>query len=405
MCHGFPFTSETFVTNMVTGLIDRGHAVDIYSLQPGFEPQEVGHPDIAAYELLDRTTTIPTFPRGGLRRLAKVGRIIWKQRGHQLPALVRSLNVFRYKRYGVTLRLFLRAVPMLERGLYDVVHCQFGTVGLEVLPLRRLGALQGRLAVSIRGYDISGFLAKRGGRAYDRLFREADIFLSTSQFFSRRLIQLDCPKDKVRVYHSGISCQRFEFSPPHFPTRGPLRLLSVGRLVEKKGIRYSIEALAQLDGLGRDIEYLIVGDGPRRGQLEQLAADLGVSRKVKFLGRRPHGEIPDLLKDAHIFVGPSVTAVGGDQDGPINTLKEAMATGLPVIATRHGGIPELVEDGVSGFLVPERDPAAIAEKVRTLVQNPEIWPAMGLVGRTRVEQDFDLNRLNDDLVEIYRNLS
>jgi colanic acid/amylovoran biosynthesis glycosyltransferase len=103
------------------------------------------------------------------------------------------------------------------------------------------------------------------------------------------------------------------------------------------------------------------------------------------------------------FLAPSVTAADGNQDAPVNTLKEAMAMGLPVISTYHGGIPELVEDGVSGFLVPERDAKAIAQKLDYLISHPEIWVQMGRSGRRQVEDKYDMEKLNDELVKIYQN--
>ena len=115
-------------------------------------------------------------------------------------------------------------------------------------------------------------------------------------------------------------------------------------------------------------------------------------------------EIIEILDKSQIFVAPSVTASDGNQDAPINVLKEAMAMGLPVVSTYHGGIPELVEDGISGFLVPERDVDALAEKLGYLIEHPEIWPQMGKAGRAYVEKNYDINRLNDRLVEIYQQI-
>ncbi|MEN9223394.1 MAG: glycosyltransferase, partial [Thermostichus sp. BF3_bins_97] len=103
-------------------------------------------------------------------------------------------------------------------------------------------------------------------------------------------------------------------------------------------------------------------------------------------------------------LAPSVTASDGNQDAPVNVLKEAMAMGLPVISTWHGGIPELVQEGVSGFLVPERDPQALAERLSYLIQHPQRWSEMGRAGRSFVERVFDLETLNDELVRQYQRI-
>ena len=163
-------------------------------------------------------------------------------------------------------------------------------------------------------------------------------------------------------------------------------------------------AVAKLLKQDIDLEYRIVGEGELRPHLEQLIRELGVGDRVHLLGVKHQSEIVEFLNQVHIFVAPSVTSRSGDQDAPINTLKEAMATGLPVVSTWHGGIPELVDDGVSGFLVPEKDPEAITDKLAYLIHHPELWPTMGLAGRKRVLADYEINRINDELVVLYENL-
>ena len=137
---------------------------------------------------------------------------------------------------------------------------------------------------------------------------------------------------------------------------------------------------------------------------EKLIIELNISSIVKLHGWKQQQEIIEILDKCQIFVAPSVTAADGNQDAPVNTLKEAMAMGLPVISTLHGGISELVEDGVSGFLVPERDADAIAQKLAYLIEHPEVWEGMGKAGRMRVEEKYDMNKLNDELVEIYQQM-
>jgi colanic acid/amylovoran biosynthesis glycosyltransferase len=152
------------------------------------------------------------------------------------------------------------------------------------------------------------------------------------------------------------------------------------------------------------LEYIIIGDGPLKEDLQSLIQELDVAHVVKLLGWKQQQELIDILNEAHIFLAPSVTADNGDQDAPVNSLKEAMAMGLPVIGTEHGGIPELIEDGVSGFLVPERNTDAIAQKLCYLIEHPEIWSQITQAGRSQVEEKYDIEKLNDELVEIYQML-
>jgi len=152
---------------------------------------------------------------------------------------------------------------------------------------------------------------------------------------------------------------------------------------------------------GHDVDLRIAGDGLLRDEYQALIKRLGVENRVTLLGALNQPEIVQLLDDCDIFLGPSITAPNGDQDAPTNVLKEAMALGLPVIATRHGGIPELVEDGVSGLLVPERDGGAIATAIVELIAHPERWPDMGRAGRSAVEARYDNDLLNDQLIQSY----
>lgn len=194
-------------------------------------------------------------------------------------------------------------------------------------------------------------------------------------------------------------------SSPLLPAVYPLVvscIATTGRLVEKKGIEYSIRAVASLAKDYPNLEYNIIGDGDLREYFQQLIQELNIGHIVKLLGWRQQQQIIEILDNSQIFIAPSVTAKDGNQDAPVNTLKEAMAMGLPVIATDHGGIPELVEDGFSGFLVPERDAAAIAEKLSYLIEHPENWVAMGKAGREYVEKHYDMEKLNAKLIEIYQ---
>ncbi|NEQ25071.1 MAG: colanic acid biosynthesis glycosyltransferase WcaL, partial [Microcoleus sp. SIO2G3] len=282
--------------------------------------------------------------------------------------------------------------------------CQFGTFGLMGLLFRNMGLIRGKLITTFRGYDISWAIREFGDRVYDELFEQGDFFLANCDFFRQRVLKLGCPEKKIIVHGSGIDCSKFAFAPRYLQSDSPVRIATTGRLVEKKGIEYCIHAIAKLAHIHPNIEYNIIGDGPLKENLQQLIEELNVGHLVKLLGWKHQQEIVEILDKSHIFLAPSVTAKGGDQDAPVNTLKEAMAMGLPVISTQHGGIPELVEEGMSGFLVPERDADAIAEKLSYLIKHPEIWPGMGQVGRARVEEKYDMNTLNDELVEIYQQL-
>jgi colanic acid/amylovoran biosynthesis glycosyltransferase len=178
--------------------------------------------------------------------------------------------------------------------------------------------------------------------------------------------------------------------------------VTVARLVEKKGLAFAIDAVAELRRRGHQLTYRIIGDGEERAALEAQITRLGLDGIVSLAGSQPHDVVAAELAAADIFLGPSVVDRFGESDAVINTVKEAMLTGLPVIATLHGGIPELVVDRQSGVLVPERDPAAIADAVQWLLDHPDQWHAMAEQARTAVEQRYGLEMIARQTVQVYR---
>ncbi len=276
-------------------------------------------------------------------------------------------------------------IRLVKAQPYDIIHCQFGTFALEGMVLRDIGAIKGKLITTFRGYDISYFVKEHGEEVYKPLFAKGEFFLANCEYFRKRAIKLGCDQKKIVVHGSGIDCSQFPFKARHTDSDKKIRIATIGRLVEKKGIEYSIHALAKVAKIYSNIEYNIIGDGVLKENLQQLIYDLNLADKVKLVGWKNRPEIIDILEQSHIFIAVSVTAKDGNQDAPVNTLKEAMAMGLPVIATLHGGIPELVKDEISGFLVPERNADAIAEKLTYLIEHPEIWLSMGQAGRAYVE--------------------
>lgn len=406
----FPVLSETFVINQITGLIERGHEVHIYGRQTDNNKL---HPDVEKYKLIERTRYLPEIPKNYLGRLFNVVYLFAKNFSQAPLVLLRSLNIFKYGKRAASLRLFYSSLPFLNAPKYDIIHCQFGRQAVckfgpysyEGLVLRDIGAVKGKLITTFRGYDISWYVQKYGEKVYDELFKKGDFFYTNCEFFRKRVIQLGCDENRIVVHGSAIDCSRFQFKARYPDASGLIRIATTGRLVEKKGIEYAIRAVAEVVKIYNNVEFNIIGDGELKERFVQIIQDLNLADKVHLKGWRNQKEIISILDETHIFVAPSVTASDGNQDAPVNTLKEAMAMGLPVIGTLHGGIPELVEDGISGFLVPERNESAIAEKLIYLIQHPEIWQQMGLSGREKVETYYDINKLNSELVEIYQQVS
>ena len=393
----FPVLSETPFLNQITGLVRRGHELDIFADKP--QPDVPPHPDIERLELMARTRYPMTLPREG--RWVAAARMVTSHHGAERLALLRSLNPLAFWRRAWSLEQLRRSAAFLPRRHYDICYCAFGQDAVKAARTRRTGALDGKLVVAFRGADTTKYVARRGPRTYARTFATGALFLPVSEAFARRIIALGAPPEKVMVHRTGIDPRRWTFRARARRSGEPLRVLTVARLVEKKGIAYVLAALRRLIDDGESVVYDVVGDGPLRSRLVAERDRLGLAEQVRLHGWRTQAQVRELVDAAHVLVAASVVAANADEEGIPNVLKEAMASGLPVLATRHGGIPELVEDGVSGFLVPERDVGALAERMRHLAAHPETWPALGSAGRAKVEREYDIERLNDRLVELF----
>jgi glycosyltransferase involved in cell wall biosynthesis len=191
----------------------------------------------------------------------------------------------------------------------------------------------------------------------------------------------------VEVIPHGVDLGRFR--PRPLPAEDPLRLLAVGRLVEKKGFAVLIEAVARLRV---PFHLRIVGEGPDRGPLQSAVVAAGLEDRVKLCGSRTHADLPAEYGDAHVVVVPSIEDHTGDRDGLPNVVLEAMASARPVIASDMGAIGTAVVDGQTGLMLPPGEPAALARALESLARQPVLRERLGKRGRERVERDFDLER-------------
>jgi colanic acid/amylovoran biosynthesis glycosyltransferase len=406
----FPSLSETFILNQLVGLLDRGYEVDIYADSPSRDP--INHTDIERYNLLGRTfyygeAVRQLMPANKVWRLIKAVGLAISGFPQKLIPLIKSLNVFRFGMRAASLSLYYQSVVLLDKALdnYDVVHCHFGPNGDFGALLKDIGVVRGKVVTTFYGYDVSKQVKNGGNNVYPHLFKGGDLFLPISNRMKKQLVELGCDEQRIAVHRLGVDTSRFSFYARQLREDGQIHLLTISRLVEKKGVEHSIRAVAQVLRDYPQIEYKIAGDGPLKSKLQSLIDTLKLNGRVKLLGWRRQDEIIQLVKEANVLLTPSVTSADGDEEGTPVALMEALAQGLPVLTTQHSGIPEIVEDGKSGYLVPERDVDALTNKLRRLIEHPEIWVEMGLAGRAHVERYYDINKLNDELINLYERLA
>ena len=293
-------------------------------------------------------------------------------------------------------------LPSFLKKRYDIIHCHFGVEAKQLQHLKEF--LNVIFVTSFHGYDISKFVKDHGDDVYRELFLNGDFFLPVSDFFKKRLISLGCSESKVRIHYMGIRTEGFPFIDRPFQFSQNIRILSIGRLVAKKGFEYGIKAVAQLIQKYPQIQYTIVGEGEEEGRLKDLVSSLRLENHVCLLGQKVHDEVEALVAVSDIVLVPSVTSDKGDEEGIPTALKEAMISGMPVVSTYHAGIPELVIDGESGFLVEQRDVQGLAQRLSHLIEDPELCRKMGQAGRKRIIEKFELKQLSKELVDIYLSL-
>ncbi|MCS6927148.1 MAG: glycosyltransferase, partial [Candidatus Binatia bacterium] len=310
----FPKLSESFILDQITGLLDRGHEVDIFAVTRGRETTV--HPDVEKYRLLERTYYVD-MPHRKWQRLRTGLSIVLAQFPRHPAVVLRTLNVFRFGRHAVSLWLLHLAAPFLDKGPYDVLHCQFGPNGNRGLLLKKLGVVDGKLVTTFHGNDLPPpHRLQYGSRVYDQLFAGADLICCVSAHIKEQLVALGCETHKIVVHRAGVDTQKFPLRPPTPARDGTVRVLTIARLVEKKGVEYGIRAVATLIARYPQLEYRIVGDGPLREELTHLIASLGAEHHITLLGWKQREEIVELLQRSDILLAPSVTAAKGDpQEG------------------------------------------------------------------------------------------
>ncbi|MEM6256033.1 MAG: glycosyltransferase [Cyanobacteria bacterium P01_D01_bin.156] len=308
-----------------------------------------------------------------------------------------------YKLAGIVSPRWLSAIR--EYGP-DLVHAHFASDGGLVLPLCK--RLHIPLIVTCHGYDATWHtppwtaVRTRGDffralllRRRDQALHQAHRIVAVSQFIHDQLLLRGASAERIVVHYIGVDRQRFS----SIPMERQSVVLFVGRLVEKKGVKYLIQAMAYVQCQLPGVRLVIIGDGPLRSQLQTLAHQLSIS--VQFLGQQSPEQVRHWMNRAQVFCGPSIIARSGDAEGFGMVFAEAQAMGLPVVSFATGGIPEAVIHGETGLLAPEKDVNQLAKNLLRLLEDTELRQQFALAGQAHVAANFDLRKNTQQLEAIY----
>ncbi len=266
------------------------------------------------------------------------------------------------------------------------VLAEFGPTAVRLLePCRRAGL---PLIAHFHGYDISvRSVVDENAGGYQRVFREAAAIIAVSRAMQSALIDLGAPPDRVHYCPYGVDCSAFAEARP---SEAPPTALAVGRFVDKKAPHLTILAFAEAHRRNPAARLRMIGDGSLRGSCVDLAAALGLEDAVTFLGHQPHDVIANEMRRARVLVQHSLQAFNGDCEGTPNTILEAGASGLPVVSTRHAGIPDVVIDGETGWLVDERDVRGMGDALSRVLDDAALAGTMGRSAREHISASFSI---------------
>lgn len=388
----FPKISETFILYEILELRKLGFEIDIFPLVR--EREEVQHPEVASLTNRTHYHSVISLPVvlaqlfWITRRPVQYFGALWNViRGNVSSPkfLIRGLVAF------LLAGLFAKEI---QRSGIGHVHAHWAThPALAAYVIHRLTGLP--YSFTAHAHDIyveQSMLREK--------IAESAFVVTISEFNRRFLAGLygQALVEKVDVIHCGIDLNVFQ---PHETNQkaDPFTLICVASLEEKKGHKYLIEACAQLSKKGVAFNCLLVGDGDLRPELEAMIQQYGLSAHVKLLGRQPRHRVGELLAQSHALILPSIVTSKGKMEGIPVALMEALAMEMPVIATNISGVSELVENNVTGLLVPEKDAAALAAAIETVRQDPEAAAVRGKRGRQKVVAEFDLHANTEALAE------
>ena len=421
----FPVINQTFTLAEVVWLKEQGHDIGLYSL---LSRVDRNLQQAEARGLIGQTHYCPgygssklwkPFLRAAIQRPLGVAKLFgtviraWRQAvptkrgtsdaGPETFGLEDWLDVlYRGNKWVYLLKSWMMVPHALylsevfEQDGIPHVHCHWATYPATVgMLIKQWSGLP--FSVTAHAYDIHMMPWMLPAK-----LEAADFFVTCAEY-NRRYLQSMCSKeagDRIILNYHGTNLQRFRPGPRR--EGDDFRVVSVGWFKEYKGFHFVVEAVAKLVAQGVNVSFHLAGDGPQKAYLVEQAKRLGIENRVVFHGYLDHDHLLSLYRDCDVFAMGSIEMTNfGRQDVIPNVIAEAMATGLPVVATRMGGISELVEEGVSGMMVPQRDSDALAEALGRIARDPEFAVQLRTAALARVADIWDRNKNLQELAAVF----
>ena len=384
-------TISTFIINQITGLIDLGH--EVYIFPAGKSNITEGDKEIK-YGLKQHVFYPSSFVANRRKKYYTFFSTFFKSLYYTPKQTIYTLNPFIHGKKAFQLLIYFKYLYVLGKKI-DVIQAHYGMFGIKALELKKTG-WSAPIFTMFHGFDIRMALSV-DRQMYTDLFIKGDYFQSISDFNYNHLMRLGAPKEKIVSHMVGIDIKNFIHKTRHKKKNETLIILSTGRLVWEKGYEYALEAMHGIALEGINFEYRIIGDGILKKDLMNLAEEFGIKDQVSFLGLKNQEEIKKELGNAHLFLMSSVAEVL-----PL-ALMEALASGLPAVASNVGSIKQILRHKESGLLIPPKDAIAIENALVWLHNNVDQWKSFGDKGHEQIAKNFDVQKLNVKLQNCYYN--
>ena len=393
----FPNFVQTYILSLITSLNDANIKTTIIANEAG--KADCLPPDFNKHNLLKNTIYVDTEHKNLLKEILTIPIFNAQYRKSAKKLLTSTLTLKYGWRYHI--KTFARIKTLAFRD-FNIVHSHNLTISYDYLFLKELFSIpiittfHGKEPVSSKNID---------NEKVKILFEIGDVFLVNTQYAKNQLIDMGCPQKKIETIPQGTNLDDFSFTQREISPQSKIILLTVGRLSIEKGHHIAIRAISELTRSFPTLEYHIIGEGSERNNLESLISKKQLETKIILHGMVTSDELTNHYAKAHIFILPSIDLCDGyhvETQGVV--LQEAQASGIPVIASQTGGIPDVIRNYGTGLLYKESDHHELAEKIKTLINDPELYQKISHSGRLDVEERFNITQVCKQIKFIYEKL-
>lgn len=397
----FPSKSETFIVNHIVETIKYGFETHILVNNLGSKEATSQLHLFDKFNLYEIATPYNNkIPSNRVLRLIKAILILLSNIQFA-PVFFRTLKAKKYGAKSKSLKMWFLAAIFIKYRKIELFHCHFAISGQLLAEMKEIGAIKGKIITTFYGYDT--FTTKENREdiklAYKKLFKYSDIIITSSKYLANNLKLIDAPLEKLIVNSVGVDVGKFKYIER--TVNKPLNLVTVGRLIKLKGQHIGIKAVKLLIDRGYNVTYTIVGSGKELANLKHLISELNIEKYVVLKDSKSQNEVIEILSSSNLFLMTSITDEFGRAEGQGLVTAEAQSMGIPVIGFDSGGIPETIQNNLTGFIVKEKDPLELALAIEKFIHNPELILKMGKAGRKYIEKEFNSEIQSKKIIDLY----